>query len=442
MSSCADVVMELLSTKNGAVGAVVNVCWQFKSGSWSEQSCFLELQQYARSRDVMLTGVEHRAECLSSDDMTVGVNSGAKQSCFWSYSTSLEGVLADSDEDESRRGTLLRKFHMQKLNRISTAETQFIKSKIRVTGLHMEEDFHVCYSTLQKQVDVQMASSTDVFLGAAKQELWCTCSQRRRRFKKRNIAEKVNGTCKQGKFHMQKLNRISTAETQFITSKIRVTGLHMEEDFHVGYSTLQKQVDVQMASRTDVFLGAAKQELWCTCSQRRRRFKKRNIAEKVNGTCKQDFTCRNGLIAVPTVNKDFSCCETTQQKIQVPGVDREMCLKKEFYYCDSTLQKQGLSCSDAKEEDFKKESLLQLRPITRFQLQRCCRDVLTACDRKEIQQLCLDSSHETYIAVTVPHSLLLPETSVLYYLTSQLYYQASSDNKAPLWKQHNKKLYC
>ena len=76
-----------------------------------------------------------------------------------------------------------------------------------------------------------------------------------------------------------------------------------------------------------------------------------------------DFTCRNGLIAVPTVNKDFSCCETTQQKvgkhwmnalelynlmwcfslfqIQVPGVDREMCLKKEFYYCDSTLQKQG-----------------------------------------------------------------------------------------------------
>ncbi|KAH3823532.1 hypothetical protein DPMN_125339 [Dreissena polymorpha] len=63
---------------------------------------------------------------------------------------------------------------------------------------------------------------------------------------------------------------------------------------------------------------------------RRRRFKKRNIAEKVNGTCKQ-----------------------------------EMCLKKEFYYCDSTLQKQGLSRSDGKEEDFKKESLLQLRPITR-----------------------------------------------------------------------------
>ncbi|KAH3785404.1 hypothetical protein DPMN_163492 [Dreissena polymorpha] len=98
----------------------------------------------------------------------------------------------------------------------------------------------------------------------------------------------------------------------------------MEEDFHVCYSTLQKQVDVQMASSTDVFLGAAKQELWCTCSQRRRRFKKRNIAEKVNGTCKQ----------VPTVNKDFNCCETTQQKV-------EMCLKKEFYYCDSTLQKQG-----------------------------------------------------------------------------------------------------
>ncbi|KAH3730241.1 hypothetical protein DPMN_056222 [Dreissena polymorpha] len=42
--------------------------------------------------------------------------------------------------------------------------------------------------------------------------------------------------------------------------------------------------------------------------KRRRRFKKRNIAEKVNGTCKQ----------VPTVNKDFSCCETTQQK-SCPG---------------------------------------------------------------------------------------------------------------------------
>ncbi|KAH3786481.1 hypothetical protein DPMN_164588 [Dreissena polymorpha] len=40
------------------------------------------------------------------------------------------------------------------------------------------------------------------------------------------------------------------------------------------------------------------------CRKRRRRFKKRNIAEKVNGTCKQ----------VPTVNKDFICCETTQQK--------------------------------------------------------------------------------------------------------------------------------
>ncbi|XP_052224875.1 uncharacterized protein LOC127840487 isoform X2 [Dreissena polymorpha] len=76
-----------------------------------------------------------------------------------------------------------------------------------------------------------------------------------------------------------------------LANRIRVTGLHMEEDFHVCYSTLQKQVDVQMASRTDVFLGAAKQ---CTCSQRRRRFKKRNIAEKVNGTCKQDSSswCR------------------------------------------------------------------------------------------------------------------------------------------------------
>ncbi|KAH3783262.1 hypothetical protein DPMN_161195 [Dreissena polymorpha] len=41
------------------------------------------------------------------------------------------------------------------------------------------------------------------------------------------------------------------------------------------------------------------------CRKRRRRFKKRNIAEKVNGTCKQ----------VPTVNKDFICCETTQQKV-------------------------------------------------------------------------------------------------------------------------------
>ncbi|KAH3721595.1 hypothetical protein DPMN_064524 [Dreissena polymorpha] len=123
MSSCADVFIELLSTKNWAV------------------------------------------MCAGSSSLAAEVNSRV----FWSSNNMLEGVLADSDEDESRRGTLLRKFHMQKLNRISTAETQFIKSKIRVTGLHMEEDFHVCYSTLQKQVDVQMASSTDVFLGAAKQ---------------------------------------------------------------------------------------------------------------------------------------------------------------------------------------------------------------------------------------------------------------------------------
>ncbi|KAH3797853.1 hypothetical protein DPMN_151441 [Dreissena polymorpha] len=304
-------------------------------------------------------------ECLFSDDMTVGVNSGAKQFWFWSYSTSLEGVLADSDEDDSRRGTLLRKFRMQKLNRISTAETQFIQSKIRVTGLHMEEDFHVCYSTLQKQVDVQMASNTDVFLRAA------------------------------------------------------------------------EQVD----SRTE--LSNAER---CTCSQRRRRFKKRNIVEK----------------------------------IQVPGVDREMCLKKEFHYCDLTLQKQGLSCSEGK-EDFKKESLLQLRSINKI----CCKDVLTACDRKEIQQLCFDSSHETYIAVTVPQWVkketntgfkkkigclksaqnmsvaVLPVVGqmsamldcglkkiasrrIVYKiqtrttLTCQVYYQASSDNKAPLWKQQNK----
>ncbi|KAH3725979.1 hypothetical protein DPMN_051834 [Dreissena polymorpha] len=293
MSSCADVFIELLSTKNGAVGAV---------------------------------------ECLSSDDMTVGVNSGAKQSCFWSYSTSLEGVLADSDEDESRRGTLLRKFHMQKLNRISTAETEFIKSKIRVTGLHMEEDFHVCYSILQKQDAL-----------------------------------------------FQLMSRWQAVQTCFLELPNRSCGVLVVSD------------------EDDSRRGTLLRSEW-------------------------DLQTGNGLIAVPTVNKDFNCCETTQQKIQVPGVDREMCLKKEFYYCDSTLQKQGLSRSDGKEEDFK----------------------------KEIQQLCLDSSHETYIAVTVPQWCGcvaycwadLPETSVLYYLTSQLYYQASSDNKAPLWKQHNKKLYC
>ncbi|KAH3865626.1 hypothetical protein DPMN_028668 [Dreissena polymorpha] len=260
---------------------------------------------------------------------------------------------------------------------------------------------------------------------------------RRRRFEKRNIVEKVIGTGKQAEqtCFLELPNRLNLS---VLVSK-----------------NADQPWDVELTDDSN----RAEQ-----CRKRRRRFKKRNIAEKVNGTCKQ----------VPTVNKDFNCCETTQQKIQVPGVDREMCLKKEFYYCDSTLQKQGLSCSEGKEEDFKKKSLLQLRPITRFQLQRCCRDVLTACDRKEIHQLCIDCSHETYIAVTVPQwigmvgrnradfwttekqkmiqdqlvscvaccSLLLPETSVLYYLTSQLYYQASSDNKAPLWKQHNKKLYC
>ncbi|KAH3736845.1 hypothetical protein DPMN_089746 [Dreissena polymorpha] len=63
-----------------------------------------------------------------------------------------------------------------------------------------------------------------------------------------------------------------------------------------------------MSSCADVFIEllSTKNKLLSadTWMMRRRRFKKRNIAEKVNGTCKQ----------VPTVNKDFSCCETTQQK--------------------------------------------------------------------------------------------------------------------------------
>ncbi|KAH3848476.1 hypothetical protein DPMN_090841 [Dreissena polymorpha] len=39
---------------------------------------------------------------------------------------------------------------------------------IRVTGLHMEEDFHLCDTSLQKQ-EGQMSSSTDVFLGGSSQ---------------------------------------------------------------------------------------------------------------------------------------------------------------------------------------------------------------------------------------------------------------------------------
>ncbi|KAH3753323.1 hypothetical protein DPMN_187958 [Dreissena polymorpha] len=41
---------------------------------------------------------------------------------------------------------------------------------IRVTGLHMEEDFHLCDTSLQKQ-EGQMSSSTDVFLGGSSQTL-------------------------------------------------------------------------------------------------------------------------------------------------------------------------------------------------------------------------------------------------------------------------------
>ncbi|KAH3826446.1 hypothetical protein DPMN_128351 [Dreissena polymorpha] len=63
-----------------------------------------------------------------------------------------------------------------------------------------------------------------------------------------------------------------------------------------------------MSSCADVFIEllSTKNKLLSadTWMMRRRRFKKRNIVEKVNGTCKQ----------VPTVNKDFNCCETTQQK--------------------------------------------------------------------------------------------------------------------------------
>ncbi|KAH3706684.1 hypothetical protein DPMN_066072 [Dreissena polymorpha] len=98
-----------------------------------------------------------------------------------------------------------------------------------------------------------------------------------------------------------------------------------------------------MSSCADVFIEllSTKNKLLSadTWMMRRRRFKKRNIAEKVNGTCKQGKRRR------------------FQEKITA---------------------------------------------ATQADNKRCCRDVLTACDRKEIQQLCLDSSHETYIAVTVP----------------------------------------
>ncbi|KAH3798240.1 hypothetical protein DPMN_151836 [Dreissena polymorpha] len=75
MSSCADVFIELLSTKNGAVGAVVT----------------------GERKDFQM--------CAGSLSLAAEVNSRV----FWSSNNMLEGVLADSDEDESRRGTLLRK---------------------------------------------------------------------------------------------------------------------------------------------------------------------------------------------------------------------------------------------------------------------------------------------------------------------------------------------
>ncbi|KAH3700191.1 hypothetical protein DPMN_075162 [Dreissena polymorpha] len=84
---------------------------------------------------------------------------------------------------------------------------------------------------------------------------------------------------------------------------IRVTGLHMEEDFHLCDTSLQKQVEGQMSSSTDVISTAV-----------------------------------------------------------------------------TKLLKKGLSCSEGKEEDFNKESLLQL-----------------------------SSLNKTYIAVTVPHWADLPE---------------------------------
>ncbi|KAH3725925.1 hypothetical protein DPMN_051778 [Dreissena polymorpha] len=299
MSSCADVFIELLSTKNLPVCAVM---------------------------------------CAGSSGLAAGVNSRV----FWSSNNMLE------------------------------ATQQALKMLLAVMGF---------------QADLNR-----------KALIWCTCWQRRRRFKKRTIGQKVIGTCKQDSSH-------------WFTHGRRFPRLLLNSTEARCFVSM----DGQMASRTDVFLGAAKQELWCTCSQRRRRFKKRNIAEKVNGTCKQDFTCRNGLIAVPTVNKDFICCETTQQKIQVSGVDRKMCLKKEFYYCDSTLQKQGfnyLHCCDC-------STVGQKRDEYRFQEENW---LLKTCTKYELP-------------VVWQMSAMLPETC-------QVYYQASSDNKAPLWKQHNKKLYC
>ncbi|KAH3805750.1 hypothetical protein DPMN_134057 [Dreissena polymorpha] len=96
-----------------------------------------------------------------------------------------------------------------------------------------------------------------------------------------------------------------------------------------------------------------------------------NMLEVTNDDMTQScFWSYSTSLEVPTVNKDFSCCETTQQK--------------------------------GKEEDFKKK----ITAATQADNKRCCRDVLTACDRKEIQQLCLDSSHECSLLLDV--SGLLP----------------------------------
>ncbi|KAH3876155.1 hypothetical protein DPMN_039438 [Dreissena polymorpha] len=114
---------------------------------------------------------------------------------------------------------------------------------------------------------------------------------------------------------------------------IRVTGLHMEEDFHLCDTSLQKQ-EGQMSSSTDVFFGGSSQTV-------------------------------------------------------------------------ST----SLSCSEGKEEDFNKESLLQL---------------------SSLNKLVTEKKFSSCVLTVATSWADLPETC-------QVYYQASSDNKAPLWKQHNKK---
>ncbi|KAH3823393.1 hypothetical protein DPMN_125192 [Dreissena polymorpha] len=96
--------------------------------------------------------------CAGSSSLAAEVNSHDFGSDKVKDTFGSEGLKADMNRKKDAVGS----------DGFGSWHEQKSKHMIRVTGLHMEEDFHLCDTSLQKQ-EGQMSSSTDVFLGGSSQ---------------------------------------------------------------------------------------------------------------------------------------------------------------------------------------------------------------------------------------------------------------------------------